>query len=471
MKSNISTNNNNTSPFPSSLSYEPTSVLDPRATSSPASAQSTTTIYQCKIPPPPTSIEESDTLSWLFNDKDTLSPPFKSLQLNFSDDPLDFFEPNVTSITNEYNHLESVVQASRLIETGDLPSAHMLLTQLNQHFPKPSGQPLSRAGFYFKEALLSALSPNNQPSDELAVSSSELVCRIHAQRLFSDLSPIPQFSSFSANQTILEALDSIGTTPSIHIIDFDLGLGGQWSSFSQAVAARSYTSQVAPPTIRLTAVVQTKSPETTLASENLRDFAQNLGLRFSIDLIFLSTIGFHALNQIHLEPGEPVAIVLSPAKLCIKNNRNDPYTPLLRFLRCALPKVIVSVDLDWFTGPSLSQSVAIGLEYYGNLMESIQAATVSTGRGEEAAKRVEWGLVRGKINGVIQYLCSHLKPFQEMISRASLKPVRFSDNAVTQAQWLIHGAPIHGYHVERRDASLVLSWHGKDLVVTSAWRS
>lgn len=471
MKSTKTTNNNNT-PFPSPLSYEPTSVLDPRATSSPASALSAATGDQCHITPPSNPLDESDTLSWLLYEKDNLSPPLKTYQLNFPEDLLDPFQPQITSFPHEYNHLEVLVQASHLIETGDLQSGHQLLTRLNQYLPAPSGLPIHRAAFYFKEALLSALALHDRPTDQTPLSAVEVVCRINAQRLFSDLSPIPRFASFTANQSILEALDTNGQPPpSIHVIDFDLGLGGQWSSFSQAVAARSCLARMLPPAIRLTAVVQNRTPETMLAAENLCDFGHSLGLRFSVDIVCVAGIGFHALGRIHLVPGEPVAVVLSPAKICLKSSATEPYKLLQHFLQCAVPRVVVSVDTDCFTHTSLSQSVALGLEFYGTLIESAEAAAASTGMGDEAVRRIEWGIFRPKISDVVESWSGQLEPFQEMLTRTRLTPVGFSQNAVAQAEWLVRGASVDGYHVARRDASLVLSWHGKDLVITSAWRS
>ncbi|KAJ4815391.1 GRAS family transcription factor [Rhynchospora pubera] len=471
MKSTKTTNNNTATPFPSPLSYEPTSVLDPRATSSPASALSATTADPCNIIQPSNPLDESDALSWLLYEKDNLSPPLKPYHHNFTDDLLDPFQPQITSFTHEYNHLELLIQASHLIDTGDLQSAHQFLARLNQYFPSPSGVPIHRAAFYFKEALLSALSLHDRPA-ESPLSAVEVVCRINAQRLFADLSPIPRFASFAANQSILEALDTIGQPPpSIHVIDFDLGLGGQWSSFSQAVAARSCLARLVPPAIRLTAVVQNRTPETTLAAENLCDFAQSLGLRFSVDIVCVAGIGFHALGRIQLIQGEPVAVVLSPAKVCIKSSGTDTYKLLQHFLQIAVPRVVVLLDTDCFNPTSLSQSVASGLEFYGSLIESVEAAAASTGMGEEAVRRVEWGIFRPKISEVVGSWCGQSEPFHEMLAGSRLTPVGFSQNVVAQAEWLVRGASIDGYQVARRDASLVLSWHGKDLVVTSAWRS
>jgi GRAS domain family len=472
MKSTKTSNNNTTAPFPSPHSYEPTSVLDPRATSSPASALSATTGDPCHITPPSNPVDESDTLSWFLYEKDNLSPPLKAYQLNFPDDLLDPFQPQITSLPHEYNHLELLVQATHLIETGDIQSAHQLLSRLNQYLPAPSGVPIHRAAFYFKEALLSGLSSHDRSSNQLPLSAVEVVCRINAQRLFSDLSPVPRFASFTANQSILEVLDTIGQPPpSIHVIDFDLGLGSQWSSFSQAVAARSCLARVLPPAIRLTAVVQNKTPETTLAAENLCDFAQSLGLHFSVDIVCVAGIGFHALGRVHLIPGEPVAVVLSPAKICLKNSATEPYKLLQHFLQCAMPRVVVSVDTDCFSHTSLSQSVASGLEFYGSLIESIEAAAACASMGDDAVRRIEWGIFRPKISDVVASWSGQLEPFQDMLTRARLTPVGFSQNALAQAEWLVRGSSVDGYQVARRDASLLLSWHGKDLVATSAWRS
>ncbi|KAK7847019.1 scarecrow-like protein 6 [Quercus suber] len=62
-----------------------------------------------------------------------------------------------------------------------------------------------------------------------------LIFKIGAYKSFSEVSPVLQFANFTCNQALLEALDGFD---SIHIIDFDIGFGGQWSSLMQELALR-----------------------------------------------------------------------------------------------------------------------------------------------------------------------------------------------------------------------------------------
>ncbi|XP_020086201.1 protein SCARECROW-like [Ananas comosus] len=297
-----------TSPFPSTtFYYEPTSVLDPHLTSSPSSAAAAAgDLHRLAAPPPPqqqqqqqqqhpdsnsaaAAAAEWDPLSsWILSERDLALdlPQFQSQFTSF--DPSPFSDPFETLTTPPFDrpHLELLLSAADSLESGDPHSADLALARLNPHLAAPLGPPLQRAAFYFKEALLSLLhgAPHAAAAPPPMISAAEVVRRIGAHKAFSDLSPVPQFASFTANQTLLEAFDAAGSAASVHVVDFDLGLGGQWSSFAHEVAARRAPQ---PPAIRVTAVVAEETPEAALAAENLSDFARGLGLRLSVDLVRL----------------------------------------------------------------------------------------------------------------------------------------------------------------------------------------
>ncbi|XP_072979448.1 scarecrow-like protein 15 [Typha angustifolia] len=465
--------------------YEPTSVLDPNLTSSPASAVTATTTtppnlhplpHHHHLLPAPPPTDDWDPVAWLLSerdDADLLRPPLipQSFDPNTQFfNPLDDLLVSNSSPSFDRNHLDLLLQAATYIECGDFASAQGILARLNYYLQSPSGNPIQRAAFHFKEALLSLL-PHNPSVSEPPLSAAQIVRRIGAHKAFSDLSLIPQFASFTANQTLLEAFDAAGAAASVHVIDFDLGLGGQWSSFFQELAARSRTTRRPSPAIRLTAVVPDESggPEAALAAENLRDFARGLGLRLAVDLVLAAS-----LSSLRLATGEPVAVVLSPAIFRSLGGAPESSAALLRFVRRASPRAVVFVDADGGGGGgnSLRQSIADGVDYYAAVMESVEAAAAATGAGDEPVRRVERGVARPRVFGSVcsWWTLSNSKPWAELLSDSGFASMAFSEFAESQAEWLVQRAPSEGYHVARRDGSLVLTWRGRQLAATSAWR-
>ncbi|KAG1342123.1 scarecrow-like protein 15 [Cocos nucifera] len=511
---------NSNSHLPTNLFYEPTSVLDPHLTSSPAATAggggggsdvpslpwNPHHQHQLLLPPPPT-FDEWDPVAWLLSEKDDLST-FPKLphhpQFHFSEgnDPLyaslfdspfdlpDPFDPlppfSDTAVTVfspppvfDRTHLELLLRAAHSVEARDFATAHAILARLNQYFPASAGSALQRVAFHFKEALLALLPLPDRPAAEPPLSAVEIVRRISAHKAFSDLSLVPQFTSFTANQILLDALDAAaassggGGHSSVHLIDFEFGLGGQWSSFAQIVAARSHACAPAPG-LRITAVVPEETRETALAAENLRDFARGLGLHLAVDFVHVGGLGTLALRGIRLVAGEPVAVVLTPAIFRLLGGP-EPSAALLRYVRRAYPRVVVFLDTEWSCSgcaaagqlPSLRRSVAGGIEHYAAVLESVEAV----GPGKEEVQWVERTVVRPRIfSAVGSWRSGWGGGGREALAGAGMSPVGFSEFAESLAEWMVRRAPVDGYNVATRECSIVLSWRGKELAATSAWR-
>ncbi|KAJ0982192.1 hypothetical protein J5N97_010447 [Dioscorea zingiberensis] len=429
---------------PTSFFYEPTSVLDPNLTSSPAVAPDFTSHT--------TSTWDFTTDDWSFLLPDPENP--------------DFALPPPPPLF-DHSHLDLVLAAAAAIDSGDLSSSHAILARLNHLVPSISGPPLHRAALLFKDSLSSLLS---DPPLPLSPSPIDLVRRISAHKSLSDLSPVPQFTSFTANQTLLESLSN---SPSIHLIDFDLSLGGQWSSFAQEIAARSRASRSPPPPLRLTAILSEDSPESSLAADNLRDFARGLGLRFSIDLVRVASVGTLALSGVRLSPGDSTGVVLSPAIFRLLGPDPASSSALLRFVRHAAPRAVVFVDTEPCVSsspPTFKRGIASGIEFYSSVLDSLDSAALATGLGDDQVRRIERFLIRPRVSAWVQSCGARTTPWREMFATAGFAPVPFSEFTESQAEWLLRRAPVEGFHVARRDGAMVLSWKGRDLAATSSWR-
>ncbi|CAN6482209.1 unnamed protein product [Victoria cruziana] len=365
--------------------------------------------------------------------------------------------------------IDQLVEAAGFVEAGNLALAQAILARLNQVF-SPFGKPLNRAAYYFKEALLLSLSGVGHHHHSSFLSPIDLVHKIGAYKSFSEVSPLPQFANFTANQALLEALDG---ADSIHIVDFDIGLGGQWASFMQELAVKPRPS---PPSLRVTAVVPSDSMEVRLARDNLCHFAQELSVPFRFDAVTFRRFESLCLDALAIREGEVVAVNFSPA-VQRELSRPDSVSGFLRFLKRLGPRIAVFVDAECERGEaSFRRQFAGALEFYAALMDSLDAAGIDP----DSARRIDRYLLQPRINGsVASRWCrpsppsvspERTLPWRSLFGRAGFAPVPFSNFTETQADYLVKRTQVKGFHVEKHNSSLLLCWQRRELVATSAWR-
>ncbi|CAI9110728.1 OLC1v1010802C1 [Oldenlandia corymbosa var. corymbosa] len=361
-----------------------------------------------------------------------------------------------------FDYVDELIRLAECFETNSLHLTHVLLGRLNHRLRSPSGKPLQRAAFYFKEALQTLLTGSTRPTR--SSTSSEVIQTIKAHKSFSNISPIPMFSSFTANQAVLEALDSSAL---IHVIDFDIGLGGHWASFLKELADKADSRKMGAPVLRLTAVVTEEyAMESKLIRENLLQFARELNIGFTIDFVLMRTFEFLSFKSIKFMEDEKIAILLSPAIF------RRVGTGFLNDLRRVSPHVVVHLDCEGLTGfgtTTFRQTLIDGLEFYSTLLESLEAANGGSG-SEDWMKKIETFVIYPKILEVVGVAGRRGTPWREAFAAAGLRPVALSQFADFQAECLIGRIQVRGFHVARRQAEMLLCWHERPLVATSAWR-
>ncbi|XP_059623712.1 scarecrow-like protein 15 [Cornus florida] len=456
--------------------HEPKSVLDLRRSSSPVSDK------PAKVPASSDvvlSYSDDSSLQWVehflnntddwnsllndvgsipqFTHSDSQIPVFSEFQ---SSDSFDLTQFN----DDDYHHMDQwncgsdfvgdIVRASVCIESNDPQLAHLILARLNQQLGgSATGKPLRRAAFYFAEALQSLLTGSTHPTRPS--SSSEVVQTIKAHKTFSNVSPITMFSNFTANQAILEAVNG---SMLVHVVDFDIGLGGHWASFMKVLA-----DQTSPPILRITAVVPEEyAIESRLVRDNLGQFARELRIGFDIEFVSIRTFEFLSFKAIRFMGGEKTAVVLSPTILRIVG------AGILTDLRRIAPHVVVYVDSEGsMDGSSFRDSVINGLEFYSTVLDSLGG-----GGGDDWVRRIDTFLVRPKIFAAVEAAAAgrNAMPWREVFTGAGMRPVVLGRCAEFQAEGLLRRVQVNGFHVAKREAELVLCWHDRALVATSAWR-
>uniref|UniRef100_A0A0D6QX39 Uncharacterized protein n=1 Tax=Araucaria cunninghamii TaxID=56994 RepID=A0A0D6QX39_ARACU len=384
---------------------------------------------------------------------------------------------NNKAISEELQHLVGqLLKAAEAVESGTFGHAQAILARLNQYL-SPLGKPLHRAAYYFKEALGSRITNETTTSGGRGgappLTPVEIVHKISAYKYFSEVSPLALFANFTANQALLEALDG---AEAIHIIDFEIGLGGQWASFLQELALR----MGGPPSLRLTALGARDSVEMHLARENLEHFAKDLNIKFEFNVLDLEgRIESLALPMLQAREHETVAVNLSLGmhRFLSAFPSPDSIAGLLRLIKDLSPKAVVVVDgeSERTVGASFVQQFVEGLQFYSLFFDSLDAVNMNM----ETVHKIEKFLLAPKIESLVVTGLSPLKgtaeqqpppPWRALFVAAGLAPVPFSNFTETQAEYLVRRLPGRGFEVIKEHTTLLLGWQGRPLVSAMLWR-
>lgn len=354
--------------------------------------------------------------------------------------------------------VDQLFKAAELLEAGSPVTARGILARLNQQLPAPVGKPLLRSAFYFKEAL-GLIATGSPPRHRTQLSPLDVVVKLGTYNDFSEVSPIVQFTNFTSIQAVLEEL---GGSARIHIIDFDIGVGGQWSSFMQELAQRRSSC----PMLKITAFVSASSHhplELHLTRENLAHFASDLNIPFE----------FNALSIDPLDPAMLLGLCSMEEAVAVNLPVNCAYhlppQMLIRLLKQLSPKIVVSVDngCDRFDLP-FSHQFLHAFQACTVLLDSIDAA----GTNPDVCGKIERYLLQPRIENALMGRSTgdRMVPWRTLFASAGFVPVQFSNFTETQAECLLKKVQVRGFNVEKRQGSLFLCWQHGELVSVAAWR-
>ncbi|XP_059312926.1 scarecrow-like protein 22 [Lycium ferocissimum] len=360
--------------------------------------------------------------------------------------------------------IDQLFKAAELVQTGNPVLAQGILARLN-HQLSPIGKPFYRAAFYCKEALQLLLHANtnnfnNNPSN----SPFSLIFKIGAYKSFSEISPVAQFANFTCNQALLEVLDGFER---IHIVDFDIGYGGQWASLMQELALRSGGA----PTLKITALASPSTHdqlELGLTRENLIHFASEINMAFEFDILSIDSLNSTSWSLPPLvSENEAIAVNLPVSSL---SSYQLSLPLVLRFVKQLSPRIVVSVDRGCDrTDLPFPNHVIQALQSYSNLLESLDAVNVNF----DALQKIERFLLQPGIERIVMGRFrspERTQHWRELFLSSGFSPLSLSNFTESQAECVVKRTPVRGFHVEKRQSSLVLCWQRKELISASAWR-
>ncbi|KAK7290207.1 hypothetical protein RIF29_04461 [Crotalaria pallida] len=325
---------------------------------------------------------------------------------------------------------------------------------------------MRKVASYFAQALASRIY-RIYPQETLDSSFSDML-HLH----FYESCPYLKFAHFTANQAILEAFSSAAD---VHVIDFGLKQGMQWPALMQALALRPG----GPPTFRLTGIGPPQNDNTDALQQvglKLAQLAQTIGVRFKFHGFVCNSLADLDQAMLDIRPGEAVA-VNSVFELHRMLGRPGSVEKVLMTVKKIKPKIMTIVEQEAnHNGPVFVDRFTEALHYYSSLFDSLEGSPASVPPSQDQLMS-ELYLGRQICNVVacegVDRVERHetLSQWRVRMGSAGFDPVHLGSNAFKQASMLLAlFAGGDGYRVEENNGCLMLGWHTRPLIATSAWK-
>ncbi|KAL1803427.1 hypothetical protein ACET3Z_032074 [Daucus carota] len=379
----------------------------------------------------------------------------------------------VDSQENGVRLVHTLMACAEAVQGNNLKLAEALVKQIGFLAVSQIGA-MRKVATYFAEALarrIYRLYPQN---------SQDSAFTDMLQMHFYETCPYLKFAHFTANQAILEAF---ADKKMVHVIDFSMKQGMQWPALMQALALRPS----GPPSFRLTGIGPPSHDGTDHLQEvgwKLAQFAETIHVKFEYRGFVANTLSDLDASMLDLREGETVA-VNSVFELHQLLARPGGIEKVMSAVADMKPEIVTVVEQEAnHNGPVFLDRFTESLHYYSTLFDSLESCgnNVSGVDGAEIVSNQdkvmsEVFLGRQICNIVacegVDRVERHepLTQWTDRFNSAGFEPVHLGSNAFKQASMLLAlFAGGDGYRVEEHEGCLMLGWHTRPLITTSAWK-
>ncbi|KAK9063681.1 hypothetical protein SSX86_017552 [Deinandra increscens subsp. villosa] len=391
------------------------------------------------------------------------------------------YNPNpivlVDSQENGIRLVHTLMACAEAVQNDDVKLAETLVKQAGILAVSQSGA-MRKVAAYFAEALARRIYRLYPKSEQDSPAFQDLL-----QMHFYETSPYLKFAHFTANQAILEAF--AGKTK-VHVIDFSMKQGMQWPALMQALALRPG----GPPTFRLTGFGPPSGDNTDHLQEvgwKLAQLADTINVEFEYRGFIAESLADLEPAMLRLRDDETVAVnsVFEMHSLLARPGRIEKVLSAVKEMK---PAILTVVEQEAnHNGTEFLDRFTESLHYYSTLFDSLESGTGGGGgnvEGDDVALSSHQDKVMSEVY-LGKQICNivacegsdrverhqTLTQWRTRFDSAGFEPVHLGSNAYKQASMLLAlFAGGDGYRVEENNGCLMLGWHTRPLITTSAWK-
>ncbi|GLJ39888.1 hypothetical protein SUGI_0815760 [Cryptomeria japonica] len=351
-----------------------------------------------------------------------------------------------------------------------------------------SGNSIERVAAYFTEALSAKFKQINpsffynklliaeQPDEKM----KEPEMQFDALVAFYRVSPFYQFAHLTANQAIIEAFEGHSH---LHIIDFDISHGIQWSSLIQSLSEREDG-----PALCITGFGRDLNVLNATGT-HLSSFAKSHGLTSFEFHPFVEGSKEITAENLQIKQEEIVAVNLVLYLNRLPNSQSSVYSRL-RCIQSLKPAIVAVVEHEANHTPTTFLTRFMeSLHYYAALFDSLDVCLPLKSAERLRIEKFHFGekikmSIREFDGGVDDMMKSvretHDKweTWKTRMERGGFLQTGLSSRCVSQAKLLLQAKQQcnsfegGGFRVHQRDLgkSLSLAWQDRQLILASAWR-
>ncbi|XP_023550748.1 DELLA protein GAIP [Cucurbita pepo subsp. pepo] len=458
----------------------PTSHLDDSSFLAPAESSTIANIdYESQLQTSSRIFEESSSSEYdlkAITDSAIYSPR-ESKRLKASESDTDVFSTSAIGASNSATRpvvlvdsqengiqlVHALMVCAEAVQQNNLNLAEALVKRIDYLAVSQAGA-MRKVATFFAEALarrIYRLCPEN-PLDRSVLD----MLQMH----FYESCPYLKFAHFTANQAILEAFEG---KKRVHVIDFSMNQGMQWPALIQALALRPS----GPPTFRLTGI----GPPAPDNSDYLQDvgwklakFAETLHVEFEYRGFVANSLADLDASMLELRPSEVEAVVVNSVfELHQLLARPGAIEKVLSVVKQMKPEIVTVVEQEAnHNGPVFVERFTESLHYYSTLFDSLECSP-----NNQDKMMSEMYLGKQICNVVACEGADRVERHETLtqwrtrLTSAGFDPIHLGSNAFKQASILLalFGSG-EGYRVEENEGSLMLGWHTRPLIATSAWK-